>query len=59
MSQLLLMITSTQPAWEAGASCTGGMGLRHRGASSVLAEPPPGAGSRGGRRKIPLSGNNF
>lgn len=35
VSRRVPMITSTQPAWEAGASPTKGMGLGHRGACSV------------------------
>lgn len=35
VSQRVPMITSTQPAWEAGASLTKGIGLGHRGACSV------------------------
>lgn len=55
VSQRVPMITSTQPAWEAGASPTKGMGLGHRGACSVQGR---GVEEHEGK-KAPLSENKL
>lgn len=59
VSQLMAMIASTQPAWEAGASCTGEMGMGHRGAFLTLLSVPWGRSEGMSRRKAPLHDNNL
>lgn len=55
VSQLMAVIASTQPAWEAGASCSGEMGMGHRGAFLTLLSLPLGQEWRNVKEKGPPS----